>query len=391
MAREKSDAPIELMHCIGTMRLGGAEKQLAELITRLPRERFRQSLVLLQGGGPLIGRVRDSGCEVIELGYAMRYRWFNPRSYLAMARTLVRYVRFIRKRRPEILHAQLYWANVLSVAAGVLAGVPVIITSRLQLSHYKAGRPLLQRIENFANRFTTAVFANSGAVRSDALLHEKIDAARIRVIHNGIIPEDYTDTDRAGAKRELGIASDDPVILTVANLHPYKGHADLLSAFAALRADHPSARLLLAGRDQGEEANLRRIITEGNFGDRVRLLGERKDIPQLLAACDVLVHPSHEEGFSNSILEGMIAGRAVVATRVGGGPEAVEDGVTGRLVEPGDPAALADAISPLLADPALRARMGDAGRARALDRFSMDRMIEEFVRWYQSLASEARP
>lgn len=378
--------PVELMHCIGTMRLGGAEKQLAELITRLPADRFRQSLVLLQGGGPLIERVRASGCEVFELGYAMRYRRFDPRSYLAMAGALARYVRFIRNRRPRIIHAQLYWANILTVAAGLLGRVPVIVTSRLQLSRYKEGRPLLQRIENLANRFTTAVFANSEAVREDALRHERIDPAKIHVIHNGVVADDFALPDREASRRELIPGKNRIVLLVVANLHPYKGHADLLAAFALLRSEFPSAVLMFAGRDQGAESDLRRIVAEGDFGDSVRFLGERDDIPSLLSACDLLIHPSHEEGFSNSVLEAMIAGRAVVATRVGGNPEAVLDGVTGVLAPPHDPEALAGAIRPLLADPGLRAKMGAAGRARVLEHFSMERMIENFVRFYGSLA-----
>ena len=126
--------PIRLTHCIGTARIGGAEKQLVELICRLPRDRFRQSLVLISAVGPLIDRVRAAGCEVVDLGKGIRRT--GPRiwrSYGALARRLGRFVRHLRERRPHILHGQLYWANILSVAAGRLSGVPIIMTSRLDL------------------------------------------------------------------------------------------------------------------------------------------------------------------------------------------------------------------------------------------------------------------
>lgn len=101
------------MHCIGTLNLGGAEGQLAELICRLPRERFEQCLVLIQGGGPLVERVRAAGCRVVELGYLQQYRKFDPRCYSSLGFAIGRYARVLREFRPHILHAQLFWANVI--------------------------------------------------------------------------------------------------------------------------------------------------------------------------------------------------------------------------------------------------------------------------------------
>ncbi len=378
-----------MVHCIGTLRLGGAEKQLAELIRRLPPDRFEQSLVLLQGGGPLLEDVRAAGCEVIELGWNQRFRKWNPRCWLALARVLGRYVRFLRRRRPRILHAQLYWANNLSVLAGRLARVPVIVTSRLQLSHYKRGRPLLQWIENLANRYTTAVFANSEAVKADALAHERLNPEIVRIIYNGVLLEAFERPDPAPLRRELGIEPGRVVVVAVANLHPYKGHDDLLRAAARLAPRRPELLLLLPGRDQGMRAELERLIDELKLGGQVRLLGERSDIPALLALAEIVVHPSHEEGFSNAILEAMAAGRPVIVSNVGGNPEAVIDGETGLLFPARDAAALAEALERLLADRALRQRLGAAARRRVQTEFSMDRLVADFARWYEELAGRA--
>ena len=367
------------------MRFGGAEKQLCELICRLPRERFEQSLVLLQGGGPLLGRVRDAGCEVIELNYQARYSKFDPRCYAVLGVALGRYIRHLVHRRPHILHAQLYWANILSVLAGQIARVPVILTSRLQLSHYKEGKPLLQKIENVSNRWTTALFANSEAVRRDVLAHEVVDPAKIKVIYNGVVLEDFNAPDPEPLREEFKIQPGQLVLLAVANLHPYKGHDDLLDAVAQLIPKYPNLRVLLPGRDQGMRRRLEEMIRELKLEGVVQLLGERGDIPRLLALADIVIHPSHEEGFSNSILEGMTAGKPLVVTNVGGNPEAVRDRVNGFVVPARDPAALAGALEKLVSDPALRERMGLASRRRIEEEFSMDKMIERFSDWYETL------
>jgi len=382
---------IRLVHCIGSLRLGGAEKQLAELICRLPRERFEQSLVLLQGGGPLVERVRAAGCPVLELNYSQKFKKFDPRCYAAMGHALGRYIRHLRERRPHILHAQLYWANVLSVVAGRLARVPVIVTSRLQLSNYKFGRPMLQKIENVANRWTTAVFVNSEAVRRDVLAHEKIAPAKLKVIYNGVVLENFGRPDPEPLRREFEIQPGQIVLTAVANLHPYKGHDDLLRATASLIGKYPNLRVILPGRDQGMRSRLEELIKELKLEAAVRLIGERKDVPQILALADIVIHPSHEEGFSNSILEAMAAGKPLVVTDVGGNPEAVLDGRNGYVVPARSPQALAAALDSLIGNAELRERMGRASRQRIEEDFAIERMMERFIAWYESLAVKARP
>ncbi|MBI3736539.1 glycosyltransferase [Candidatus Sumerlaeota bacterium] len=358
---------------------------MAELICRLPRNRYRQSLVLLQGGGPLLKKVRSAGCDVIELGYQMRYRWYDPRSYLAMWRALRKFVHHLRYFRPHILHAQLYWANILSVVAGKIARIPIIITSRLQLSDYKQGRPLLQRIENIANRFTTAVFANSEAVKRDCLAHEKLDEAKIRMIHNGVVIEDFDMIDPSRQRLEFDIKEGQIVITVIANLHPYKGHEDLINAVGELIHRFPNIQVLLPGRDQGMQTRLAEWIDKLSLNRHIRLLGERQDIPEILAISSIVVHPSHQEGFSNSILEGMIAGKPIVATNVGGNPEAVVHGVNGLIVPPKNPKELARALKLLIKDSKLRHDMGMASRERIQSEFSMFKMVRLFEQWYEDL------
>ncbi len=382
-----SPGRIRIVHCIPDMSVGGTEGQLAELIGRLPRDRFDQVLVLVKRGGSLLGCVRDAGCRVVELGYAVEGGRFDLRGRLALGRALARYRQELRAFRPDIVYAQLFWANLLSVAVGRLAGVPTIITGRRALSRGDQDRSWMRHAQNLANRFTTSVVANSEAVRRDVLAHERVRPEIVTVIPNGVALEPYARERPESVRRQLGVPDGSVVLVTVASLHAVKGHVDLLRAAARLRERHPDLRLLLPGRDAGMLPRLREMVRELGLERRAMLLGERSDVPRLLAAADVVVQPSHEEGFSNAVLEGMSAGRAVVATAVGGNPEAVRDGIDGLLVPPRDPVALAAAIDRLASDPELRRRMGKSARERVEAEFSMDRMVQRFAAWCESLAS----
>lgn len=381
--------PVRVTHCIGSMSVGGAERQLAELIARLPAERFQQSLVLLQEGGALLGRVAATPCEVVELHYAMRYRRFDPRFYVSMGAALFRFVRHLRRFRPHIVHGWLYWANILAVPAARLAGVPVVLTSRRQLGLHKERGAHLQPIENLCNRFTTLVLANSEAVKQDALSRENLMPSRLRVIHNGVDAERFAGGDRMAARAALGLADGDVAGLVLANMHAYKGHRDVLEVLKALARRRPEFRLLFAGRDQPMGPELRAWIRREGLDNRVAFLGERGDVPALLAACDLLIHPSHQEGFPNAILEAMAAGRPVAAYDLAACREAIIEGVTGYLAPCFDTHALTGAVERLLGDPALRDRMGRAGTERVGAEFSMDRMVNRMAGLYESVSRTA--
>lgn len=384
---------IQLVHLIGSMRVGGAEGQLVEIIKRLPRERFEQSLVLLHGEGALIGRARGEVREVVDVGSARRYGRLDPRRWLAPLGMLWRTWRYLRSRRPDILHAQLSYANMVGVLAGRLAGVPVILASQRQLSNYKQAQPVLRWVENAILRRATAMLVNSEAVRRDLVQRDGIAAEKIHRIYNGVVLgrfEPVSPEERGRVRRELGLAEGDLVLIVVANLHPYKGHDDLLRAMARLRGRFPNLRAILPGRDQGMGAKLMELARELGVEEAVHFLGERHDVPALLAAADIAVHPSREEGFSNSILEAMAAGRPLVATRVGGNVEQVGEGENGLLVAPQAPEELAAALEKLLGECELRRRMGEASRARIEREFSMERTVRDTQELYETLAGQTR-
>jgi len=226
---------------------------------------------------------------------------------------------------------------------------------------------------------------NSKAVWKDTVNRDYIDQKRLVLIHNGVDSLAFESAWplREETRTKLEIKSREKVIIVVANLIPYKGHSDLLKAAYEVLKRIPHSVLLLAGEDRGIGKDLKEMAIELGIADRVRFLGLRNDIPQLMAASDLSVLPSHEEGFSNVILESMAAGLPVVATRVGGNPEAVEDGVTGWLVPPGNPAAMAEKIIDLLGDPKRAKSWGERGRNRVKEVFTIERMVEGHLKLYE--------
>lgn len=212
-----------------------------------------------------------------------------------------------------------------------------------------------------------------------------VDASRVHAIRNGIDPRTPSRT-RAATRDDLGLPTDAPVLLAVARLTEQKGHDALLAALPHVLARQPSLVCLVAGDGPLRDV-LERQASDAGFGSAIRFLGERGDIPDLMAAADCLVLPSLFEGLPLSVLEAMAAGLPVVATRIGGTDEAVEDGRTGWLCEPGDAAALAQTLSVSLADRQALARAGEAGRARFEAMFRADRMAAETGALYRRLVS----
>lgn len=372
--------------------MGGTEKHVRDLVHRLDRERFRPVVIATAEGGPLEADFADMGVPVHVIGYqgfTRRRGQALRRIRMAMAsiRTLAD---TLRAEDAVIVHAYLPAANVLGAIAGCLAGRPPIIVSKRGLCHYKKGRPILAFFENVANLAADAVLVNSDAVAVAVRSAERFCGRKIRRIYNGIDAASPAASGPAapsggGPALDPPLPPDAAAILYVANLFPYKGHLDLVEAAAAVAARFPKARFLLAGREEGTGAQVRSRIEALGLRDHVRLLGPRDDVAALMAAADLIVHPSHEEGFSNTILEAMAAGKAVVATAVGGIPEAVEEGVTGVLVPPRSPERLAEALLSLLENPARARAMGEAGRRRVLDTFPLAKMVREIEDLYGTI------
>ena len=302
----------------------------------------------------------------------------DPRSFL-------RLVKLLRKVRPAIVHSR-NWATFDAILAARLAGVRVVI-------HGEHGRDITDpegrnKRRNRIRRLLSPLVTHFATVSRDLeewLCHEVgLPAHKVSTIRNGVDLARFARSDRPAARVKLGLPVDAVIVGTVGRLDPVKDQAALVRALAALLPSHPWAFLTITGAGPCHEG-LMRLVAELGIGPRVRLLGESSDVPAVLGAMDLFVLPSIAEGMSNTLLEAMAAGLPVVATRVGGSPELVEDGITGRLVPRQDLDALRQAIAGYLDDPHLRALHGKASRQRAAESFGLDRMRDAYLSLYRRL------
>ncbi|HLQ65838.1 MAG TPA: glycosyltransferase [Candidatus Limnocylindrales bacterium] len=363
--------PIRVLHLDSERSWRGGERQVLELMRR-QRRAGDEPRLLAPAAGVLSKRAAAEGFPLHAV--PMRGTWDLD--------SVARIASVVRATRPHVVHWHAARAHALGAMAALVAPGPRRVLSRRVDFRVRGsvGSRLLYALP------IDAIAAISGGVR-DALVASGVSAARIRVIPSGIdlAPFDAP-FDRAAARRALGLAPDDVLAIQVAALAPHKSQTTLLHAFALLRGRAPRLRAWIAGEGDLRSALLAEHGSLG-LGDRVRFLGFREDVVTLLRASDLFVLSSYLEGLGTSILDAMAAGLPVVATRVGGIPEAVADGVTGFLVPPLDPPALAEALARLADDAALRASLGERGRAAARQ-FDADRTAALTRSLYQLLLEE---
>lgn len=329
------------------------------------------------GGNPFEAELRAAGVPVTGLGAR------NLRDLRAFRRLL----RLLRERRVDLVHAHLAYATIWALLAGRLLRRPVVATLHVRPPRAPAwSREGIRRrlLVALANRWAARVVAVSEAVRRAWVEEAGLAPARAVVVHNGVDLDVAADRGGAeAARRDLGVPAGAPLVLTVSVLRPGKGIEVLLDALPAVLARQPGARFAVVGDGPARSELERRGAAAGaRVAAALSWTGFRHDVPALLAAADLLVLPSLDDAFPTVLLEAMAAGLPVVATRAGGIPEIVEEGVTGILVPPGDPAPLADAVATLLADPDRRRRLGAAGRRRAEERFSTAAWLGRLERLY---------
>ena len=376
-----------LLYVIPSLDLGGAEHHLAEIAPRLAGRGWKVVICCLWHRGVQADAVAAGGVEVISPGSLGSDR---------PVRRLLRPLRLISaaiglgvlmlRRRPAIAHFYLPLSYLVGGPVAILTRTPVRIMSRRSRNHYQRAHPLAARCELMLHARMSAVIANSRSVAGD-LLAEGCGRETVGLIYNGVDLDRFRPIrNREEARRDQEIGADDFVMITVANLIAYKGHLDLIEALAGIRNRLPEGWLLLCvGRDDGCRSEIDRRAGELGIARHIRFLGSRRDVPELLGLADLGILASHEEGFSNAVLEMMAAGLASVVTDVGGNSEAIRADVSGLVVPAKSPSELGRAILTLAGDPATRDRMGETARLRAAEQFSLEACVESYARLYEAL------
>jgi glycosyltransferase involved in cell wall biosynthesis len=390
-----SDRKKKIVYLIGTLRIGGAERQVVELAARLNRERFEPKLYCLSGGGPLEAYANQHAIDVtICRAHQGRICNARPRPFRYVHK-LFSLMRYLQREQPAIMHTYTYTPSIYGRIAAKMTSNPLVVMGRRYLEHFQDGKSHSLALEHFLSRLADRVLVNSEAVKQWIFQREGIPSEKIQVLYNGVDTQTFQpvngnmrgDPGRLAQKRILGIPENAPVVGIIANLIPYKGHRDFILAAAEVRRSYPETRFLCVGEDRGNQRQLERLSLELGLQDVMMFTGQVSKIPEILHVIDIQVSASHEEGFSNTILEGMASGKPIVATAVGGTPEAVVHQVTGLLVSPKNPAALAQAIIAILHNPELALQFGCNGRKRAVEYFSMEKMVQEVETLYLGLSA----
>lgn len=369
------DRKIRIAFLIDTINsIGGTEKQLLGLMASLPKERFESHLISLRPPNAYF-QPRDD---------CFSYHQIDIPSLLSarcISRT-IELVRFLKKRRIDIVQTYFIDAQFVGILAGKLAGVKKIVCCRRDLGfwHSRGLIFLLRQADRFVDHFQV----NSQAVGRQVANDELVDPGRIHVIYNGIDSTLFdgctrTDGDQGPAQQAAGR---DLSVGILANFNRRVKRVDLfIRAAAEVSRVVPDVRFFIAG-DGHLKAELQALCRELGVGGHVEFLGAVTDIPETIRAWDIGVISSESEGFCNAILEYMASGIPVVATAVGGNTELVEDGVSGYLVASGDYPAMAEKLCILLKDAGLRESMGEQGRRIVARKYDWPRVIRNYESFY---------
>lgn len=358
LAAQPSSPPLRVVQVVTSLLVGGMEQFVLRMASEQQARGHRVRVLSLRGG-PLQSEARSRGLDTTVLGEGGK------------ASRLAETLRFYSRFRPHVAHAH----NPGALPYALLArpfGARVVMTRHGQLADWQPG-PLEQRC-------TDAVVAVSGAAAETLRERRPEFTDRLSVILNGVQFEEAA-RPRSAVRKALGV--DGVVGVTVARLDRLKGHDVLLKAQARLPERLPLT-LLIAG-DGPERARLEALRDELRLGDRVRFLGYRTDVPDLLAASDLFVLPSRTEGLPLSVLEAMSHGLPTIATPVGGVPEALNHEECGVLIPVDDVHRLAAALEALGSDAARRSRLGEAAQARVRRHFSFDAMTDQYEALYRRL------
>ena len=377
------DGKLRVVTLVDRLGTGGAERLAIQTTTRLDPERFDRTLVASRDFGVAVSKqhvanaledLRRAGVRVIGLKRtSARQVWAWWPLY-----------RLLRRERVDVLHSHKFGSNLWGTVVGRLARVPVIVAHEHTWSY--EGQPL----RKLADRAVIARGSSAFVAVSREDQRRMIEVERIRPEDTLFIPNGIPAPPAASGndvRAELGIPADAPVIGTVSVLRPQKALDVLLRATKILVQEFPGLRVLIAGEGDRRFA-LEDLATELGLDDTVMFLGVRTDVPDVLESLDVAVSTSDFEGSPLSVMEYMAAARPIVATRVGGVPDLIDDGVHGRLVDPQDPSAFAEAVAGLLRDPQGARQMGERARERRRSEFDIDVMVRRLEALYEKLRAK---
>jgi sugar transferase (PEP-CTERM/EpsH1 system associated) len=368
---------LRILHVISYMGRGGAEMGILKLIAGL-REGFEHRICTTRG----------FDANFVQAHFYEQEMYVAGSADLKLQFPLFRLARIMRQYRPHIVHTR-NWGAIEAVAAAKLAGVPVVIHSEhgYEVDMF-GGLPMRRRLfRRAAYAMADAIFAVTRELRDFHAREAWIKPEHMGVMYNGVDTQRFAPSleSRIAMRKELGLPEKSFVVGAVGRLVPIKDHQTLLKATALLSRSGIDVRVLLVGSGP-ERLKLQALAAEA-LGGRVCFAGDSSRVPELLNAMDAFALPSLNEGMSNTLLEAMACSLPVLATNVGGNPEIIENNISGCLFAPGDAEWLGEKLKVLATHPALIHQLGTAARNRAIESFSLSRMLETYRSFYLDLAA----
>lgn len=358
-----------LNHC---MAMGGIENMIVDFTRLLPADEFEPHVAVFEGGGSLEAALKERHVPV---------HWLDKHEGIDLG-LVFRLRRLLQNQGFQVVHSNNYSAWLYAcVASRGLRRLTHVHTEHSGVDSFRRR----YTAERWLSRFTTHVVAVSKHVHDVMIDEIGISPQRVRLIYNGVDTMRFCPSPqgRESMRRNLQIPPDVVVIGIVARLARIKNHEILIRAYAKLHAaPGKKTRLVIVG-DGPERAGLEEMSRQFGISADVLFLGERRDTPELLNAFDIYILPSLSEGMNLTLLEAMGAGLPVVASRVGGNVEIVEDGNTGYLFPSGNVDALSELFGRLVSEPERRARMGQSGRERVLRQFDQRAMMQHYLSLYR--------
>lgn len=362
--------------------VGGTEKQLSLLASSLNPGIFRPIVVQL---GPQSIKDKKETIGNIKLFHFPTKKIYD----LEGLRQIKKLFELAEEEKVNVIHTIFEKAEVVGWLVKRLAGIPVWVTSRRDLGFKR--KEIYNKVFRVSSRDCDKCISNCVAVKEQTIWHEGLPEEKVEVIYNGMDLSPYQRSYNGNAfRKEIGVSDQTLLVGMIANFNfEIKGHQFFIEAAKRVSKQVPNTEFALVG-DGGLRQRFEKLSAELGINQKVHFLGEKNDIPVILSNINVSVLCSTNEGFSNVILESMAAGKPVVATRVGGTPEMVADGITGYLVPPADSESLAKAITNLLQDPQKARAMGEEGRKKVQEKFTVETMTEEYEKLYQELVQNDR-
>ena len=356
---------------IGSLERGGAERQIVEFVRAAHPHHALVNVICLGPVGSLAPEIRSVGAKVTSIGLT----GLTARSLLAPWRLGTA----LRRERPDVVYGFLFWGYTMALpVAAVAARWALRVEARRSQPEEDTARPIFRPLRLLADRLAHGVVANSAAVADATERANPALTGRVHVVTNGVsIPTEVT---------RAATGTSTPTIICVANFIAYKGHETLLDALHVLADRGVAFRCLLVG-DGPERVSIERLVDGLGLNGRVDILGQRDDVPELLASAHLAVLPSYTEGLPNAVLEAMAHGLPIVASDVGGVRELLGNDA-GVVVTPRNAGALADGLSDLLRDGAMRSRMGSAGRSRVQSEYGIAQMRDRTLSVFRDLAAD---